>query len=384
MKQRSLKFKLIVGGVLAAIIPLMVVGLFSINKSSTALLSLAKGQVQMVAHNMSAMVDVAMTQEIKFAKGLAVDPIIRNAAAEVARVGVDNAVTDLKALDSFLGDAFNEVGKDYNIFFVTDAQGTFISESKGGILRTKKLSVKDREYFSLVQKSGTIIIGSPSISKEGVPNTVVAVPLKTASGKFIGMFGISVKLDTLSKKITQVKLGKTGYPFMADKNGLIIAHPNNDHILKLDLTKLDGMESIVDQMIDQKSGVDTYTYKGVVKIAGFAPVAATGWSVCVTQDEAEFMAPVVEIRNMVLLTGGIFLVLTLLVVLWFVRGIMAQLGQDPSEIARIADSIAKGDLTVEFDTGGKEITGVYGNMKEMTQNLNNMFTDITGDRKSVV
>ncbi len=130
--------------------------------------------------------------------------------------------------------------------------------------------------------------------------------------------------------------------------------------------------------MSQKSGVGNYTFKGTDKIAGFAPVTLTGWSIGVTQNESEFMAPVVEIRNMVLLAGGIFLVLTLLGVLWFVRGIMAQLGQDPSEIARIADSIAKGDLTVEFNANGKEITGVYGNMKEMTENLNHMFTDITG------
>lgn len=379
MKQRSLKFKLIVGGVLVAIIPLMVVGLFSISKSSTALLSLAKGQAQMVAKNMATTVDLVMMQEIKFAKGMAVDPRIRDAAAEVARVGVDNAMTDLKALDSFLGDAFNEVGKDYNLFFVTDARGTVISDNKGGVNRTNKLSIKDREYFSLVQKSGTVIIGSPALSKStGLPITVVAVPLKTASGNFIGMFGITVKLDILSKVITQVKMGNTGYPFMADKKGMIIAHPNQDHILKLDITKLNGMETIVGDMLAQKSGVNTYTFKGIDKIAGFAPVAATGWSICVTQDEAEFMAPVVEIQNIVLLAGGIFLVLTLVGVLWFVRGIMAQLGHDPSEIARIADSIAKGDLTVEFNTDGKEITGVYGNMKEMTDNLNNMFTDITG------
>ncbi|MDD9303242.1 MAG: Cache 3/Cache 2 fusion domain-containing protein [Desulfobacter sp.] len=378
MKKRSLKFKLIVGGVLAAIVPLMVVGLFAISKSSTALGFLAKGQAQMVAKNMATMVDMVMAQEIKFAKGLAVDPRIKEAAAQVARVGVDNAMMELKDLDNFLGDAFNEVGENYNLFFVTDARGTFISDNKGGANRTTKLSIKDRDYFSLVQTSGTVVIGSPVISKTtGLPITVVAVPLKTDSGQFAGMFGITLKLDTLSKQISQAKLGSTGYCFMANKKGLIIAHPNQDHILKLDLKKRNSMELIVDDMLAQKSGMDHYTFKGIPKIAGFAPVPATGWSICVTQNEAEFMAPVVEIRNIVLMAGIIFLVLTVLAVLWFVGRIMAQLGSDPSKLARIADRIARGDLSVEFDTHGKKITGVYGNMKKMTENLTRMFTDIT-------
>jgi len=379
MKSRSLKFKLIVGGILAAIIPLMVVGFFSIRKSSTALLSLAKGQAELVAENLSTMIDGAMMQEIKFARGMALDPQLKDAVAKVAEVGIDDAMTDLKVLDSFLGNAFKAVGEDYNVFFVTDSKGTFISDSMGGANRTKKISVANRDYFRSAQNSGKISIGSPAISKTtGLPITVVAIPLKTDSGQFLGVFGISLKLDRLSDKITQVKIGSTGYPFMLSKDGVVIAHPNKEFILKLNLAKLKGMESITDKMLSQKSGVDTYHFKGVDKIAGFAPVTSTGWSIGVTQNEAEFMAPVVAIRNMVLLVGGIFLVITLLGVLWFVRGIMAQLGHDPSEIARIADGIAKGDLTVEFDTGGKKITGVYGNMKEMTENLNRMFTDITG------
>jgi methyl-accepting chemotaxis protein len=379
MKQRSLKFKLIVGGVLAAIIPLMVVGLFSIMKSSNALVSLSKGQAKIIAQNLATMTNMAMEQEVKFARGLALDPLVKNAVTKVAETGMDNSISELKNLDSFLTNIVKEVGADYNVLFVTDSKGLFISDSNGGANRAKKTSVAERDYFASVKESGKITIGSPVISKTtGEPITVVAVPLKTVSGQFAGMFGISMKLAALSDQITAVKIGNTGYPFMADQKGLIIAHPNQDHILKLDLTKLNGMETIVGHMLDQKSGVDTYTFKGTAKIAGFAPVAATGWSIGVTQDEAEFMAPVVEIRNIVLLAGGIFLVLTLVGVLWFVRGIMAQLGNDPSEIARIADSIARGDLTVAFDTGGKEITGVYGNMQEMTQNLTRMFKDITG------
>ncbi|MBU0973545.1 MAG: methyl-accepting chemotaxis protein [Proteobacteria bacterium] len=378
MKNRSLKFKLIVGGILAAILPLAVVGLFSISKSSNALQSLAKGQAQLAAQNLAAMANLYMEQEVVLARGMAVEPHVVAASNKVSAEGIDNATAEIAALDTYFADVYAQIGSGYDVFFVTDTRGQAIADSTGGAYRTQNISVADRDYF-ISAKTGRVSIGMPILSKAtGKPVVVVAVPLTTDSGQFAGIFAAVVKLEALSDKITGVKMGETGYPFMADKTGLIIAHPNKEQILKLDLTKLEGMETIIGAMLAQKSGVEPYRFKGIAKIAGFAPVALTGWSICITQNASEFMAPVVEIRNIVLLVGGLFLVITLLGVLWFVRGIMAQLGQDPSEIARIADSIAKGDLTVEFNAKGKKITGVYGNMKEMTDNLNRMFTDITG------
>ncbi len=379
MKKASLKVKLLVGGILAALIPLTVVGLFSITKSSSALLSIAEGQAALAAQNIATMADVFIEQEIKLAEGIAVDPLVKGASAAVADAGIDSSSSELSALDDLLSSIFKKIGKGYNVLFVTDSKGNFISDSSGGTYREKGLSVSERDYFQSVKAADKAVIGSPVLSKtSGLPIIVVAVPLKTDSGLFSGMFGVSLKLDALSNKVTQAKVGETGYPFMVAKDGLVVAHPNKEFILELNLAKLDGMESIMTKMLNQESGVDHYRFKGTDKIAGFAPVKQTGWSVGFTQNEDEFMAPVKSIRNVVMAAGLIFLVLTLLGVLWFVKGVMAQLGHDPSEIAKIADHISRGDLTVQFEENGKGITGVYKNMKIMAENLSDMFRDING------
>ncbi|MCK5311192.1 MAG: Cache 3/Cache 2 fusion domain-containing protein [Desulfobacteraceae bacterium] len=321
MKKRSLKFKLILGGIMAVIIPLAVVGLFAINKSSTALVTAAEGQAAQVAGDLSTMMDVAIGQEIKLATEMAMNPMVADAAAGVLEGGQDFAMDELTALDDFFGKVFKEIGGGYDLIFVTDTHGVTIADSAGGTLREKKLSVADRDYF-IAAKNGKVSIGKPILSRaSGKPVFVIAVPLKTDSGNFTGVFGIVVKFDTMSDKITKVKIGKTGYPFMIDKTGLTIAHPKKEHILKLNLTQLQGMESITGQMMANKSGVDNYRFQGIDKIAGFAPVKVTGWSIGVTQNKAEFMAPVYTIRNVVLGSGGIFLLITILGVLWFARGI---------------------------------------------------------------
>ncbi len=327
MKNRSLKFKLILGGILAVIVPLAVVGLFSINKASSALVSIAKGQASQVAGNLATMTDVALGDEVKLVKEMALGPLVVDAATKVLENGVDKSKAELKALDDFFMKVFKEIGSSYDLLFVADTSGITIADSNGGALRAKKMSVVDRDYF-ISAKAGKVSIGSPTRSRASdQPVIVVAIPVKTDSGQFAGVFGAVVKLDALSDKITQVKIGETGYPFMMDKNGLVISHPNKEHILELDLTKLDGMESIVNQMMAQKSGVDNYHFKGDDKIAGFAPVGTMGWSVCVTQNEAEFMAPVRTIRNVVLGAGAIFLFITLFGVLWFTRGITLPINQ---------------------------------------------------------
>ena len=379
MRKITLKSKLIIGGVVAAILPLIVVGLFSINKSSSALLHLAEGQAKLTAQNFATMVNLYIEQEIEKAGTIASEPLIQKLINKAGAEDLENSLSELSAVDAYLSAVYQKIQKNYDGIFVTNSSGLLLvlADGSGEESGRKKISVAERSYFQSA-KSGKITIGEPVISKaSGNSVFVIAVPLRNSSGTFAGILGSIVKLTALSEKITQTKIGETGYPFMVGHDGLFIAHPVKDYIFKLNMAALEGMEEIAKKSLAQETGVEKYRFKGVDKIAGFAPVPATGWSVVVTQNESEFLAPVVSIRNMVLTVGCIFLVLTIVAILWFVRGIMALLGNDPSEIANVADRIAAGDLTYEFKTNGKPLCGVYASMKQMTDNLKNMFADIS-------
>ena len=378
MKGKSLKFKLIVGGILAALLPLTVVGIFSVLSSSKALMSMANGRAQMAASNIAMLTNEFLEQEKKLAEQLALEPLIYKTAENVFQNGAGNAVSSFETLDALLKKHQRQSSESYDMFFVTDKDGNIISDNFDGQSRKKNVSVADRDYFQEA-RTGKTAISTPIRSKvNNNPVVVLSIPLKTGSGQFTGIFASVVRLKALSDKITGIKIGETGYPYLVNEKGVLIAHPNPDLILELDIHNLNGMDSILAKMLAHKSGVEEYVYKGVHKIAGFAPVAMTGWSVCATQDQEEFLAPVQTIRNVVIMVAVVFLVLTLAGVLWFVRGIMAQLGGEPSEISKIADSIAKGDLTYEFNVDDKHIIGVYANMKTMADNLSSMFTDISG------
>lgn len=70
------------------------------------------------------------------------------------------------------------------------------------------------------------------------------------------------------------------------------------------------------------------------------------------------------------------IVLVIGIVFAITRGVMKQLGADPSEIAEITARIANGDLAVDFDETGLKNRGVYASMNHMTANLARMIKDI--------
>jgi methyl-accepting chemotaxis protein len=347
MKKKSLTFKLILGGILAVVIPVLFVGVFAVNTSSNALMNAGKTQVQQVAQDLAVMAEVTIDQEIKLAQKMAVNPLVIDAAIKVLESGQAQAQEELTALDTFFVKLYEKVGRDYDLLFVADAQGFTISDSTGGTRRLKGDSVAARDYFKAA-KAGKITIGTPVKSMaSGNPVFVVAVPVKTASGQFVGIYGSVIKLDALSARITQIKLGNTGYPFMLDGKGVTIAHPNREFIFEINVNDLKGMEQITSQMMAQKTGVESYQFRGVGKIAGFAPVAAAGWSVAVTQDEAELLGPAHTIRNIVLGSGTLFIFLTVLGFVWFARSItvpinriIAGLGEGSEQVASASGQVS--------------------------------------------
>ncbi|MDQ1269342.1 MAG: methyl-accepting chemotaxis protein, partial [Thermodesulfobacteriota bacterium] len=359
--------------------PLVVVGVFSIIESSTALVSIAQGRATLTAKNLATMANLYMEQEIEKNRILASEPLIQKMLNNAETKNIESSLSETSAVKAYLSDVYQKIQQNHDCIFVTNSSGIFLvlADGHGGESIQKKISVADRNYFQTA-KSGKITISEPLISKvSGDSVFVIAVPLQDNAGSFAGILGVSAKLSVLSDEIAQVKIGETGYAFMVGKDGLFIAHPVRDYIFKTNISTLAGMEEFSRKILAQEAGVEKYRFKGVDKIAGFAPVPATGWSLVVTQNESEFLASVVSIRNMVLTAGGIFLVLTVLAVLWFVKGIMALLGHDPSEIANVANQIAAGDLTYQFPTTGKPLTGVYASMQQMTNNLKNMFKDIS-------
>jgi len=341
--KRSLGFKLITGGIIIVLIPLVVVGLFSIVKASRALNSISQEQGLNITKDVAGMADLVMQEEMKIVAQLSVNDTIIEAATTVADMGTAAASFQIQKATDLLAASMDKLGKDYESLLFADTSGIIVAD---GTRKLSGISVADREYFKIARE-GKANIGTVVLSKaSGNPIVPVCAPVYSREGKLVGAIATIIDVNFLSEQIANTKLGTTGYPFIINQEGIAIAHPNSDFILKMDLKVQNGMEALTKRMLAHETGVESYVFKGVTKMAAFAPVASTGWSVAVTQDKAEFLASAHSIRNFIFIIGGIFLALTVLGVIYFSRGITRPITSAVASLNSAADQVASASSQV--------------------------------------
>jgi len=325
MNRRSLRFKLVTAGILMVLIPLLVVGLFSSYKSSTAMQAMGNGQAVAVAKSLSALVETAMTDEVKLLTILAADLALMEPAS------VNNA-----AVSAELAAFYKQIGNGYEGLYVTDASGVIQAEGTGP---SSGLNLGDRDYFQAA-KTGKVAISNPVKSKKtGNPIVVVAAPVYH-NGNFSGVVGAPMKTDTLAERLASIKIGQTGYAFMVDKTGRVVTHPKKELVIEAVMSNFKGMEEINKKVLAQQTGAERYVFNGVNKVAGFAPVPVTGWSVVTTQDESEFLAASASIRNMILLSACVFLGLAIVGLFFFSRSITLPIGKATAQLTEASSQVA--------------------------------------------
>ncbi len=79
---------------------------------------------------------------------------------------------------------------------------------------------------------------------------------------------------------------------------------------------------------------------------------------------------------------SVSLVIAMLLALLITRGLVNQLGGEPGEIERVTQELAKGNLTLKFDSQRKKI-GIYGSIVELSDQLREVVTTIVQGSQNI-
>jgi methyl-accepting chemotaxis protein len=359
MKITSIKFRLVSGGITMVLLPVLIIGFLSYSKSSTALSDLAKNQAENIASDLSRLADSILIEQIKLAEVIAADHQVIDVLATIKRAGVNGPTEQIKELHQNLGKTFSKMGAAYQGVFVTDSAGHIFTGVLEGGSEYKGINIADRAYFQNAKTTGKTIIGDLARSEAtGKLISVICAPVKSDSQEFVGALGVVLKVEFLTELISGRKIGKTGYGFMTDKSGLLLAHPVPENILSLNLAKLEEMKGFMKKMLAGEKGIEEYTFKGIDKIAGYSPLSVTNWYVAATQDASEFLSAAHSIRNLSLAVTLAALLLTIVAVSFSAGLIVKPLNRAIASLKDIAEG--EGDLTMRLDAESKDEVGELG------------------------
>lgn len=268
----------------------------------------------------------------------------------------------------------------------------FIADIKGNMKSTDGASVNisDRDYF-IKALSGEKAVSDPIISR--ADNSVVvcyAVPIKEGD-TVKGVLAAVRDGNELSAMTNDIGFGKNSGAFMINKHGTTIAHVDKNLVLNMDNDfenakedpKLKSLVELEQRMIEGKEGTGEYTYNGVTKYMGFAPVGGTGWSIAITAPKSEAMAKVNGLAVTMVSVSLVFLVLSI-VITFLMAASIAKPIKAASDYLKV---VATGDFTMEIPAKllkMRDETGILSNaIHTMQQSIKGIVKEVTGESSDV-
>ena len=238
----------------------------------------------------------------------------------------------------------------YENLCITDKDGLIIAASTPQII--DKLNIREYRHFQEAMKGEHFISEVMPSEVTGKPVFFIANPI-LLEGRITGIFFGVVDLDTFSHKfIDPVVIGKNGYAYIYDQNGVVIAHPKDKKlILTLNMNDLDFGK----RMTAKGSGTIEYEFKNQVKTVSFKKEDQLGWTVAVGADNRDILEP---IKRLAYINISVALIVTLAaaLVILFMAGIT--LKPIKHAVERLKDiAQGEGDLTQRLEVTTRDELG---------------------------
>ncbi|MCP4113677.1 MAG: methyl-accepting chemotaxis protein [Desulfobacteraceae bacterium] len=302
--------KLIAWGVIVALLPMLTIGIMFMMKASAALTDIETEQIRNLKTTLISYVEEVVSREMMMLKNFARYPVMQKG---IKLLKVDEGEIFHFHFNKDLTHFHDK--KRFQTFFVANEKGIVATDASQGIYRG--LDISKEEYFTQAMDGKTFVDKVIQSQETKEPVAVIASPLADKDGKIAGIMVSHFRLTNLNKKISDIRIGKTGHAFITDnKTKMVISHPKSGMIMK-DLRKIKGMEFICDKILSSASGIEKCSFKGSDYVVAFGPVKSTHWTLGITIPESEYMAPLISMRNTGVLVGTVLIVFSVSAVLIF-------------------------------------------------------------------
>lgn len=223
-------------------------------------------------------------------------------------------------------------------------------------------------YQDAVKNKGKVIWTEPYIDTATKDTVVSAAKGVYENGTLVGVMSIDISIDTLMGIVNKAQIGDTGFAFLLDKSGKILAHPEEKQLSK-DVTK----EAFYKQM-NEKNGVFADNYQGKERVFGYVTNPTTGWKLSALVDKTEFEQKAQKVLFPILVTLLVVILFSVIVSIIVTRVITKPV----KALQESMKLVEAGDLTVIVEIKRQDEIG------KLSESFNNMVSQISDILKKVV
>ena len=222
----------------------------------------------------------------------------------------------------------------------------------------------DRQYYKDIAQGKSLswqtLIGKTSKK----PALVISVPIKTGNN-LVGVMAAAMKIDDLSKYIANWKRGKTGFAFLLDEKGKVVAHQVNAYVQKQ--KNLNSHPLIAAYRKSKKPTLTTkFTDENGKPSYGHVKEIARGWTIALQQENTEVFAAIKRVQWVALILLGVTIVVVSLIALISARAIVTPI----MKLTEVAERMSLGDLNMQINVPSKDEIGLLAQaIKRMQTSL---------------
>ncbi len=201
------------------------------------------------------------------------------------------------------------------------------------------------------------------------PALCLSTPIKQNEATILGVTAICSDLKALSQQVGQLKFGETGYAFIVDESGAVLAHPN-PKFLSGDKLKDVSYYPPVRHFLSQNSHGEIFSFVDGVDLISYQERLNNGWGVIVVQDEAEFFRSEQEFKNLAFLISGITVITVSFVTSVLANHLIAPI----TDLTKAASAISSGKFEGKIKIYRQDELGILAKaFNKMKADLKSLF-----------
>jgi len=210
----------------------------------------------------------------------------------------------------------------------------------------------DRRYYKDIIKGNKLswqtLIGKTSKK----PSLVLAVPINRGS-QLIGVLAAAMTIDEISKNVARWKKGKTGYAFLIDEKGKVVAHQAKQVVVKeRNLNRHPLIKSF--KRGNWTTHTTHFNNNEGKAFYGHVRKIKRGWAIALQQADAEVFEPLKRVQDFALI-----LLIATIVIVSLIAWISARAIVTPiMKLTDVAERMSLGDLNMQINIPSKDEIGL--------------------------